>query len=450
MTFAQSTDIYEVTLDTRKTYQVIEGFGASAAWWPTWICDFPREEQLRMLRLLFTNEGAGLNIYRYNIPAGSGESITDPYRRTPDLEVSPGVYDFKTDAIGIGFMRDAREMGIERFVLFANSPPARMTRNGMTSGGDNGASNIDLNAADDFARYLVDITEHLKAELDLPYVTLSPINEPQWDWGKDRRHQEGCQYTPEEVARTIRAVYDEVRRRGLDIEVEAPESGAWDKSEDYAKALFSDPVLNDAMDTFAVHSYWSNRRHKREFTEWFTKQYPDKTISMTEFCQMKPIHDTGIDGGLHLANVIHDDMTIGSVITWQWWLAIATGGYADGLIYADPKTKKIEVTKRLWVMAHYARFIPPGSQRIEAATDDPSIQVSAYLAPDAGSIATVLTNHSEADVKIHIDMKHGEAIQPDIYWLTTDDQDLAEQSIEGGTASLPARSIATVVTKLKP
>ncbi len=445
MAFAQSTDICVVTLDPGKTFQVIEGFGASAAWWPRWVGEFPRDEQLRILRLLFTDEGAGLDIYRYNIPAGAGESVTDPYRRTPDLEVSPGKYDYEADALGIGFLRDAREMGVEHFVLFANSPPARMTRNGQTSGGEMGGSNLDLEKVDDFARYLADITEHLKTELDLPHVTLSPINEPQWNWGKDSRHQEGCHYEPDEVARTIRAVYDEVQRRGLDVKVEAPESGEWKRSKEYAEALYGDPVLDKAIDTFAMHSYWSNSRNKREFTEWFTQHYPEKTISMTEFCQMKPIHDTGIDGGLHLANVMHEDMTIGSVVNWQWWLAIATGGYADGLIYANPKTKEVEVTKRLWVMAHYARFIEPGSKRIEAKGSDQDLQITAYLTPEANCIATVITNHSESAKQVRIDLKDNKSASPTSFWLTTDDLTLHEQAVDGDILSIPARSIATVM-----
>jgi len=231
--------------------------------------------------------------------------------------------------------------------------------------------------------------------------------------------------------------------------IEAPESGAWKDSKEYAEALYSDPVLDEAFDTFAMHSYWSNRSHKREFAEWFSEHYPDKTISMTEFCQMEPLHNPGIDGGLHLANVIHEDMTIGSVITWQWWLAIATGGYADGLIYAHPRTHKIEVTKRLWVMAHYARFLPHGSVRIDADASDDDLQITAYLTPDEAKVVCVVTNHTEEIKRLSTRITGHESAKPIKYWLTTEGLDLAERSADSGSVEVPARSIATIVTRIK-
>lgn len=445
---ADDSHLTRINVHIDRTYQTIVGFGASGAWWPSWVKDFPRDEQLKMLRLLFTGEGAGLNIYRYNIPAGGSESVTHRYRRTVDTEVSPGTYDFSQDKAAIGFLRDIRDLGVERFVLFANSPPVRMTQNGRTSGGENGASNLNPDSTNEFASYLVDAAEYMDEELGLPEITISPINEPQWFWGRDNRIQEGCHYNPEQATRTIRTLIDEINTRNLNYQVEAPESGSWSVSKEYALSIFSDPVIDKNINTYAVHSYWSNPKQKHDFTQWFNATYPDKTLSMTEFCEMRRVHDTGINGGLHLANVMHDDLTIGSVITWQWWLAIADGGYADGLIYANPRSKTIEVTKRLWVMAHYARFISPGSKRIEVSTDNDLIKVSGYIRPDQRTGVLVMINPNEESHNVQLDAPAQSTELHDQYWVTTDDVDLQPTKLTAGQIGLPPKSVATLLFSL--
>ena len=434
-----------VQIDTETRYQVIEGFGASAAWWPTWVHAYPEEDQQRLMRLLYSDEGAGLDVYRYNIPAGAADTVDAPERRTPDIETSPGVYDFEADANGLKFLRAARELGVQHFVLFANSPPARMTRNGKTSGGPDGGSNLDPEYTEEFARYLVDVSEYLQAEFDLPYVTLSPINEPQWRWGQKGRSQEGCHYTPEETARTLRAVVDEVQRRGLDIRVEGPESGAWSGSQEYAQAVYRDPVLREHLDTFALHSYWSNVEKKQQVTDWFREHFPDITLSMTEYCEMRWGHGINMDEGLRVARVMHEDLTIGSVVTWQWWLAIAAGGYNDGLIYAGRNEQKIELTKRFWVMAHYARFVEPGSTRLRVRTKSEDLLASAYLTPEADRVVLVLTNPTDREMRAYVSTQRKDYAAPTSYWVTDEDRDLDERQTDQKFLTVPANSMVTAV-----
>ncbi len=433
-----------VTIDAAERHQHIEGFGASGAWWPTWVKDYPKADQDRLLRLLFTDEGADLSIYRYNIPAGEGDSIYHPERRTPTIETAPGKYDFDADAVGIGYLRDIRALGVEHFVLFANSPPARLTINGLTSGGPNGGANLKEGAAGEFASYLADVTEHLKQELDLPHVTLSPINEPQWTWGRDWRGQEGCHYNPQQAAVAVRAVIDEVKRREMDVKIEAPESGAWQGSDRYAKALFSDPVIRETLDSLAVHSYWSGPNKKRNLTNWMKENYPEKNLAMTEYCEMRSVHDTGMEGALHMAKVMHEDLTIGSVVTWQWWLAIAAGGYGDSLIYASSEEKKIEVTRRLWVLGHYSRFVRPGYQRVGVGHEAGNVMASAYLSPDNDQLALVMTNPTDEQIHVKPVAKQSEYKAPTQYWVTDESVAMEEREAEAGVVVLPARSIATI------
>jgi len=189
-----------IELDPSEEHQTIEGFGASGAWWAQDVGGWEEEVRDRVIRLLFDHdEGIGLSVYRYNIGAGSGKEIRDPWRRTETFEVTPGVYDWTRDRNAIWVAQAAHAAGVERFVAFANSPPARMTRSGLVSGaatderggwadlrvwmGDlpstltglelsprHTRSNLRPDMVDAFARYLVDIVRHLREVEGIPSV----------------------------------------------------------------------------------------------------------------------------------------------------------------------------------------------------------------------------------------------------------------------------------------
>lgn len=432
-----------VTIDANTRYQTFDGFGASGAWWHTFVSEFPQEKQREMLELLFTPRGANLVIYRYNLPAGSGPKgnadVVDPMRRTAEVEIAPLTFDLSRDANALNFLREVRNLGVKNFVLFSNSPPPRLTRTGMTSGGEQGNSNLKPGAERDLAQYLVKLATQIQHEYSLPHVTLSPINEPQWKWGEKWRGQEGCHYTPAEAAAVIRAVIDEVRKQKAKMTVEAPESGDWKSAFQYAEAMFADPVIRQELSHFAIHSYWSNAKDKIEATAKFREKFPDKKLAMTEYCEMRHGHDLSIEGGLHLAEVIHDDLTIGDVTTWQWWLAIGPGGYRDALIYASPKTHKVEPTKRLYTLAQYSRHAPPGSVRVAAQTSDPELKSTAFLSPDGTTVALVIINPATRPIEVRLPSIPASATFTDAY------HDLAPLASTEARATLPAKSVTTFV-----
>ena len=441
-------------IDTTKRHQTFTGFGASGAWWPNWVSRLEPEKQDFLLDLLYTDRGAALEIYRYNIPAGWGMDVTDPLRRTVDLEIDPFVYDWAHDEHALRPLRGVRERGVEQFVLFANSPPARMTKNGLVSGGDGGGSNLKPESRGDFARYLCDVAEHLKKDLGLPHVALSPVNEPMWDWGKDRRHQEGCHYSPDETALAVRATADEMLRRKLDVRLEAPEAGSWESARRYIEPLLADPVISDMLEEVAIHSYWSNADHKRTFVEWFRHAHPQRTVAMTEYCQMEHGHDLSIDGGLHMARVICDDLTIADVITWQWWLGIAAGGYKDGLLYAHPETGDIDVPKRLWCMANFSRYIRNGAIRlatqVTSLAEDRQVRAVAFIDPADEVVSAVIVNDTEHEVPVEL-ARDGRAARPFEARLTDADHNFTEMDM-GETAGAfvlsPKRSVLSL--RLRP
>ena len=190
----------EISIFPDVKHQTLEGFGASGAWWAQDVGGWDDGSREEIIKLLFDQqEGIGLSIYRYNIGGGDGESIPDSWRRAETFEVGQGKYDWSRDANAIWVLKAAQQAGVEYFVAFANSPPARMTLSGRTNADADHHSNLPLAMYPQFAQYLVDVVEHLQDDEGIPIGWLSPINEPQWDWLM-QNGQEGCHFEPDEAA----------------------------------------------------------------------------------------------------------------------------------------------------------------------------------------------------------------------------------------------------------
>lgn len=66
-----------------------------------------------------------------------------------------------------------------------------------------------------------------------------------------------------------------------------------------------------------------------------TENHPDIPLWMSEWTEMQTGRDYGMDSALFMANIIHDDLTIANVLTWQYWIAVSKYNFRDGLIYTD-------------------------------------------------------------------------------------------------------------------
>jgi O-glycosyl hydrolase len=380
----------KINIDLNQKLQVIENFGVSGAWWAQEIGGWQEDNRQRIITLLFDIEnGIGLSAYRYNIGAGGGGEIQDPWRRTDSFEVSPEEYDWKRDANAVRILRMVYEAGVDQLIAFSNSPPPRLTRSGMVSGGIGGSSNLGQNQESAYAKYLVDIVLHLLQVEMIPVQWLSPINEPQRDWSITNQ-QEGCHYTPEEAALLILTLKDYIHELNVDVKILAPESGRWAGSQDFWDAFQSNGRLD--LDVFAVHSYSSTIDDKSNFAQYALGHQPNLRIWMTEWTEMQSGRDSGMDSAITLSQTIHDDLTNGGVTAWQYWIAVSKYDYRDGLIYVNPGNQIPVETKRLWAFGNFSRFIRPGSQRISSSVNQPKLAVSAYLAPDNNSMIIIVIN----------------------------------------------------------
>ena len=367
--------VYKFKIDTSKTYQTIESFGTSGAWWAQYIGGWNKEYEKsghsraeEIAKLLFDREyGIGLTNYRYNMGAGSAESgkgiFHDIHRRAQSFLDENGGYDWEKDKEAVAFLKLAIKSGATDIVLFSNSPPEKLTENGMAHMDKGQTNNLPDKNYEAFADYVFDVAEHF-IHMGIPVVGISPINEPQWEWVES---QEGCHYEPDQLADVMEVFFRKQNERDLikNIEITGPEGGEWkNKTYDYIETLYSRKIIKENLKTIDNHSYWTNADDKKQFKNWMDKHYPDVELRASEWCEMVNGSDYTMDSAYHLAKEIVEDLTILDVKAWANWVGAAPGGYRDGLIYVTEKTEEIVPLKRLWAYGNYSRFIRPGYKRI--------------------------------------------------------------------------------------
>lgn len=438
----------EIQIDSGKQLQAIEGFGASGAWWAQDVGGWNDDSRERIIKLLFDQEeGIGLSIYRYNIGGGDGEDIPDSWRRAETFEIARGEYDWSRDANAIWVLKAAQQAGVEHFVAFANSPTARMTYSGRTNGDEEQPSNLPEEMYPQFAQYLVDVVQHLQEDEGIPIGWLSPINEPQWEW-LTKNGQEGCHYTPDEVAGMTKALIQTVQDNNLDVKISAFESGEWKDSSNYIERLLSDSEIAPYLDHLAIHSYWSDGLDKERLIFYLDKHYPGIAIQTTEWTEMEQGRDTGMVSALLLANTIHEDLTIGRVISWQYWIAVSKYNFRDGLLYVALNDHEITETKRLWAMGNYSRFVRPGYQRVVAESSLPNLKTTAFESPDKTKLVVVVVHNGDQEVTIEINNSQT-GFSLVFMYETSKENDLAE-ILSGAvteTFAFKPKSVTTLVYK---
>lgn len=462
-TLVQNIEL-KVVLEPDKTYQTIESIGVSGAWWSQvvgqWTDKTADNQDVRdyIAQILFdTEKGIGLTAYRYNIGAGSKESgnsplITDSWRRTESFETAPGVYDWNKDAGAVWFLRKAVELGVNDVVFFVNSPLERLTINGKAYGASNGSttSNLAEENYSAFADYVLDVTKHF-AEEGIPITSISPMNEPQWEWTSG---QEGCHYEPQEMALLLKTFIQKKEQvKSLSrVVISAPEAGEWgNTSYPYYNAILDDEILDNYFTSFDVHSYWSDKNTKASFVSWIGTNHINPVLRTTEWCEMKNGRDLTMDSALNLAMEINDDMTTLNVVSWQYWIAVSCYNYRDGLLYVNPDSHKVTETKRLWAMGNFSRFIRPGYQRIGCNISNGSVKVSAYQGTrEDGQKETIIVLINQNSKSFNV---NSESIQNDwtrIESYTTDKNNNLEQSIytnkknDDSSIEIPAKSVVTL------
>lgn len=487
-----------ITVDLNDERQTVQGFGASMAW------TFQRlglegtdEVKEQSIEMLYGDSGLRLNIARFNIGGGSLDSNLDdvvpycydwfdPDRRAESFFVAENYldaddatlkaafadesnYDFTRDAGALEMLDAALATGnIDKIVFFANSPHYLMTLSGTCTGAEVQQNNLKEEFYEAYCDYLLIIVnnlvkEHLSGLGNVPEVVISPVNEPQWDWGGDGASQEGCHFDPEPLAAFYDVFLDKLAAfndaNGTAYECDVLESGNYkfyiDRKDikEYLEAMSKYDYF-DEIKYVSAHSYGADdsKKHREKYQNYIDKNYPGLGISITEYCEMEGGRFDTIESGLLLGNVISRDMTMLDAIDWNWWLAVSPCDYNDGLVYWDvleDGSQKLSVLKRYYVMGQFSRYIEKGDVRVGATCSDltgwANLDYSAYKRAD-GTVVVVIINNSKSEKTVTVgglgDYKKATVV------CTTAEKQSGWNEVEtvwSGKATLPAQSITTYV-----
>lgn len=498
----------EITIDLTRTYQTIQDFGASDCWTAEYVANyFSMTEKEKAAKWLFSQgfdsngnpEGIGLSCWRVNIGAGSAEqgtssNIADETRRAACYQKADLTYDWTRCDGQQWFMKRAKDYGVDHFLLFSNSAPVHMTKNGKANANNQNIScNLKDDCYDDFAEFLATVTQHFVDEgYNVTYI--DPVNEPRFDW-KDG--QEGSPWENTNIAQLAKQLDKSVASRSLSTKILIPEASSWDlvyggtgRAANQIYAFFNRKSANYIGDlpslakVVAGHSYWTFRTNadlkdirekvRNEAAKYFLE------VMQTEWSMLDAAPETSaafpesyetaskMDIALYMGKIIHCDLCYGNMSGWSYWTAFATERYSQKnrfyLIrmnatgdtgdesYGDiKKGGRLTVDKNLWVLGNYSRFIRPGYKRvaIKGADDLNGLMGSSWLSPDEKTLVTVFVNMSQASKKVGITVADN-AIESMKAYLTDKNNSLKLQSslYDASQMEIPARSVVTIVAKL--
>ena len=504
----------KVTVDPDIRYQTIEFFGAADAWSGNFVGKYWNDDRKKEIAdYLFSQDydasgnpvGIGLSIWRVNLGAGTLEqpgADIYPYQRRAEsyLTVDGKGYDWGKCAGHEYFMQAAKERGCNQFILFSNSPLVQYTLNGKGYAPTDNAANLREDCYDDFADYLVDVTEHLMDKgYGIPYI--SPVNEPQGDWNSPR--QEGSPWRNSEICKMTKALdnslgrsskFDDVRifiaeaarlrvlydqrpkmlaRFGGDT-LQSPGSQLFTffdrKSPNYVGDL---KHMDMEFTAHPYHNHFSSEElrdvHKAAADE-FRKYGVD--FHSSEWCLLPTARQYGgitadwakgnhgdIQAALMMARIMHSDFVDTDAVSWCYWKGMELRGdhalialhATDGDIH---KGGYVAANKLLWGLGNFSRFVRPGYARValDGADDLDSLAGTAFMAPDGSRLVTVFVNSSFEDVYVDIALpkKYTKNILQVASYRTDARHDLAKTQTGEGTAhTIGARGLTTIVFDLK-
>ncbi|MDE5756312.1 MAG: hypothetical protein K2I23_04410 [Clostridia bacterium] len=352
---------------------------------------------------------------------------------------------------------------IKEVTFFANSPHYLMTTNGKTHSDQKKQNNLKPECYEAFSQYLLVIVDHLYSNVICKYdaeieVRISPVNEPQWDWGGAGASQEGCHFEPKELAKFYdvfhKALVEYNESKSFDFAMDIFESGNYKMGDTKAKVRsymteFAKYDWYKDVDSVSVHSYGTdtNELARVRFHNFLKNKHNNIDVRVSEYCVMEGGVEDSIDMGIYAAKVIMRDLTTVGAISWNYWLSASVYDYEDGLVYWDG-ADSVSVTKRYYTMGQFSKYIPQNSVRIRTDYNDEfkfnGVECVGFKRPD-GSIVLVVINDSKRDKDIKLkfngdryDNVKEVVTSKDKNWVT------AEYAYDG-YITVPSKSVATYI-----
>ena len=380
-------------IDVNTRHQIIEGFGASTAFYTPDLVNHQKKNEL--YNLLFKD--LNLDILR----------IQNYY------DIEPQNFNETVEIIKSG----QAALGIDMKIMISSwSPPVYLKSNAHIIGGTLKKINGRF-VYDEFAQWWYKSLVAFKKEgIHVEYLNIQ--NEPDYP-----APYISCVFAATEASDPTQAGYDKAfetvwqklnTEMGPDMpKMLAPETSSLGHSERYIENLDS---LSHVYG-YAHHLY--NCSFCGEFPDRFIPtmnrfneivlQYGNKPKFQTEF-EVEPVKWTG---AMSTALLIHNSMTVEQVAAYLYWDLFWNPD--SGLISLnDPVSYTINPA--YYTFKQYSAFIDSDWQRVDASTDNTALRISAYISPDNRKLTSVIINTSaDADISLDLSIKGISISKGEIY-----------------------------------
>ncbi|GAB3431921.1 discoidin domain-containing protein [Flindersiella endophytica] len=384
-----------ITLDERRQYQSMIGFGASFTDSSAWLVGTrlsPAKRAAALRDLFSRRDGIGLSFVRQ--PMGASDFAVDgnySYDDQPAGQTDPTLADFSVghdEAYVIPVLRQALREN-PRLTIMASpwSPPGWMKTSGSMIGGS-----LREDAYQPLATYFAKfVRAYARHGVPIRYIT--PNNEPLYV----PSGYPGMSLSAEQAARLIRDnLGPTLRREGLGTEILGYDHN-WDVV-GYPESLYADPGVSRYVAGTAWHCYGGDVRAQSVSHN----DYPGKPAFHTECSggEWEGDDQAGFTGAMNLVVNAPREWAKG-VVRWNMALDGQNGPTNGGCLTCRGVLKVTQQADGSWTYAktvdyyalgHAGKFVQVGARRIASSTlGAGSVQDVAYRNPD-GSKAVVAYN----------------------------------------------------------
>ena len=414
-----STSIPSIEVNDMQQFQPIEGLGfALTGGSAELLMKMSPNARTALLKRIFTTEGDGIGVsyLRVSIGASDMNDHVYSYDDLPAGQTDPQLAKFnlgedRKDVIPV--LKQILEL--EPNIKILGSPwsaPAWMKTNNAVKGG-----HLKPEFYDAFANYFVKYIEDMKAE-GIHITAITVENEPL----NPKNTPSMVMFAKEEDTFIAKYLGPAFEKHGIKTEIQL-----YDHNPDvpsYPTSILADPEASKYVIGTAFHLYGGSS----DTLTRMHKMYPNKRLYLTEQSVTERPGSTTIGIAEPVERVL-----IGATRNWgrnvlMWNLAAdpEAGPHTNdggctrcyGAITLDGNKATLNVA--YYAMAHFSRFVPPGSVRV-GSTELEQLATVAFLTP-AGKVVLVADNTSNFPKTFQI-VYRGKAT----------------------TATLPSESVATYV-----
>ncbi|MDL5200123.1 glycoside hydrolase [Streptomyces sp. ALI-76-A] len=430
-----------VRIDPSYRQQEFEGWGTSLVWFANATGGYPDPVRRRLVDMLFGEDGLRLNIARYNIGGGNAPDVRTDYmkagatmegfwkapegttRQDTDWWDPDNADHWNWDAdAGQRWWVDQIKKKVTRWEAFSNSPPWFQTVSGYVSGGfDASEDQIRADRVDDFAAYLVRVTEQLEQAHGIDFDTIAPLNEPNTPYwgtriGPDGQptggRQEGAHAGPELQQKVLLALDRALAGAETDAGISAMDetnpsifTQNWNAYGGPARA---------AVDQLNVHTYGTGMRTSaRDIAKGADRKL---WMSEVEGTWGTGTDFTGMEPGLGIATRMVEDMRELEPSAWVFWQPVedarpqAAAGKNWGSIHVPfdctaedtLETCPVRANSKFHTIRNFTHHIRPGDRFVKA--DDPSSVAAVRRSGRAATVVHVNSGTSARTVTLDLSL----------------------------------------------